>query len=40
MDNAGSVAGILISIALFNALGYRLLFALAAIRPSSAPSSS
>jgi len=31
MDNAGSVAGILISIALFNALGYRLLFALAAI---------
>jgi len=31
MDNAGSVVGILISIALFNALGYRLLFALAAI---------
>jgi len=31
MDNAGSVAGILIAIALFNVLGYRLLFALAAI---------
>jgi MFS family permease len=31
MDNFGSVAGILISIALFNVLGYRLLFALAAI---------
>lgn len=31
MDNSGSVAGILISIALFNVLGYRLLFALAAI---------
>jgi MFS family permease len=31
MDNAGSVAGILISIALINVLGYRLLFALAAI---------
>jgi MFS family permease len=31
MDNSGSVVGILISIALFNVLGYRLLFALAAI---------
>jgi len=31
MDNFGAVAGILISIALFNLLGYRLLFALAAI---------
>jgi MFS family permease len=31
MDNFGSVAGILISIALFNVLRYRLLFALAAI---------
>lgn len=31
MDNSGSVAGILISIALINVLGYRLLFALAAI---------
>jgi len=31
MDNSGSVAGILISIALFGVLGYRLLFALAAI---------
>lgn len=31
MDNAGAVVGILISIALFNVLGYRLLFALAAI---------
>lgn len=31
MDNAGSVAGILVSIALVNVLGYRLLFALAAI---------
>ena len=31
MDNAGSVAGILISIALIDVLGYRLLFALAAI---------
>ena len=31
MDNFGSVAGILISIVLFNVLGYRLLFALAAI---------
>ncbi len=31
MDNFGAVAGILISIALFNALGYRLLFALAAV---------
>ena len=31
MDNSGSVAGILISIALINALGYRLLFALAAV---------
>jgi MFS family permease len=31
MDHAGSVVGILISIALFNVLGYRLLFALAAI---------
>jgi MFS family permease len=31
MDNLGAVAGILISIALFNVLGYRLLFALAAI---------
>ena len=31
MDNSGSVAGILISIALFGALGYRLLFALAAV---------
>ena len=31
MDNSGSVAGILISIVLFSVLGYRLLFALAAI---------
>lgn len=31
MDNSGAVAGILISIVLFNVLGYRLLFALAAI---------
>ncbi|HOW86204.1 MAG TPA: MFS transporter [Candidatus Aminicenantes bacterium] len=31
MDNSGSVAGILISIALFGVLGYRLLFALAAV---------
>jgi MFS family permease len=31
MDNSGAVIGILISIALFNILGYRLLFALAAI---------
>jgi len=31
MDNSGAVTGILISIALFNVLGYRLLFALAAI---------
>jgi MFS family permease len=31
MDNAGSVAGILISIALIDVLGYRLLFALAAV---------
>ena len=31
MDNSGAVAGILISIALFSVLGYRLLFALAAI---------
>jgi len=31
MDNFGAVAGILLSIALFNLLGYRLLFALAAI---------
>jgi MFS family permease len=31
MDNFGATAGILISIALFNVLGYRLLFALAAI---------
>ena len=31
MDNSGAVVGILISIALFNILGYRLLFALAAI---------
>jgi MFS family permease len=31
MDNLGAVAGILISIALFNILGYRLLFTLAAI---------
>jgi MFS family permease len=31
MDNAGAVVGILISIALFNVLGYRLLFALAAV---------
>jgi MFS family permease len=31
MDNSGSVIGILISIALINVLGYRLLFALAAI---------
>jgi MFS family permease len=31
MDNTGAVVGILISIALFNVLGYRLLFALAAI---------
>lgn len=31
MDNLGAVAGILISIVLFNVLGYRLLFALAAI---------
>ena len=31
MDNFGAVVGILISIALFNVLGYRLLFALAAI---------
>jgi len=31
MDNFGAVTGILISIALFNVLGYRLLFALAAI---------
>jgi MFS family permease len=31
MDNSGAVVGILISIALFNVLGYRLLFALAAI---------
>jgi MFS family permease len=31
MDNTGATAGILISIALFNVLGYRLLFALAAI---------
>lgn len=31
MDNLGAVFGILISIALFNLLGYRLLFALAAL---------
>ena len=31
MDNAGSVAGILVSIALVGVLGYRLLFALAAV---------
>ena len=31
MDNAGAVAGILVSIALFKVLGYRLLFALAAV---------
>jgi MFS family permease len=31
MDNAGSVAGILVSIALIDVLGYRLLFALAAV---------
>ena len=31
MDNAGSVAGILVSIALGDVLGYRLLFALAAV---------
>jgi MFS family permease len=31
MDNFGAVTGILLSIALFNVLGYRLLFALAAI---------
>jgi MFS family permease len=31
MDNSGATVGILISIALINALGYRLLFALAAI---------
>ena len=31
MDNFGATVGILISIALFNVLGYRLLFALAAI---------
>jgi MFS family permease len=31
MDNSGAVVGILVSIALFNILGYRLLFALAAI---------
>ena len=31
MDNAGAVVGILISIALFKLLGYRLLFALAAV---------
>jgi MFS family permease len=31
MDNTGATVGILISIALFNILGYRLLFALAAI---------
>ena len=31
MDNTGATVGILISIALFNVLGYRLLFALAAI---------
>jgi MFS family permease len=31
MDNLGATAGILISIALFNVLGYRLLFALAAV---------
>jgi MFS family permease len=31
MDNSGATVGILISIALFNVLGYRLLFALAAI---------
>jgi len=31
MDNSGAVVGILISIALFNVLGFRLLFALAAI---------
>jgi MFS family permease len=31
MDNFGAVAGILISIVLFNVLGFRLLFALAAI---------
>lgn len=31
MDNFGAVAGILLSIVLFNLLGYRLLFALAAI---------
>ena len=31
MDNSGAVVGILISIALINVLGYRLLFALAAI---------
>ena len=31
MDNAGATVGILVSIALFNVLGYRLLFALAAI---------
>jgi len=31
MDNFGAVAGIVLSIALFNLLGYRLLFALAAI---------
>ena len=31
MDNLGAVAGILVAIALFDVLGYRLLFALAAI---------
>jgi len=31
MDNAGAVIGVLISIALFNVLGYRVLFALAAV---------
>jgi MFS family permease len=31
MDNLGAVAGVLLSIVLFNVLGYRLLFALAAI---------
>ena len=31
MDNAGAVVGIVISIALFDVLGYRLLFALAAV---------
>ena len=31
MDNSGATVGILIAIALFNVLGYRLLFALAAI---------